>query len=283
MVNEVIISDEKRYEEVKQKIKKAGLGKLHILSDFDRTITYGLGKDGKRTPTVISQLRSKPDYLGEEYVKEANKLYDTYRPIEINNSIPLKEKIEKMNEWWEKHFVLIAKSGLSLNLIKQVVKENPLQFRRSALEFFLSLHESNVPIFFITAGPGDLAEEYLKQNKIDFPEVYIVGNRYNFNKEGKAISVRIPLVHTFNKTEVTLKGAGLYDKVKDRKNVILLGDSIGDVGMIEGFDYDNLLKIGFLNEDVEKNLSRYKENFDVVITNDGDFDFINKLFKELKE
>jgi hypothetical protein len=31
-----------------------------------------------------------------------------YRPIEINNSIPLKKKSEKMNEWWEKHFVLIA-------------------------------------------------------------------------------------------------------------------------------------------------------------------------------
>lgn len=282
MVSEVIIPDEKRYEEIKERIRKAGLEKLHILSDFDRTITYGLDESNQRTPTVISQLRSKPDYLGEEYVKEATSLYGIYRPIEVDNSIPLKEKIEKMGEWWEKHFALIAKVGLSKNLIRQVVKENPLKFRKKSLEFFSFLAKKDVPIFFITAGPGDLVDEYLKENKINFDNIFVVGNRYSFDDKGNALEIKRPIIHTFNKTEVTLKGAGLYSKVENRKNVILLGDSIGDVGMIEGFDYDNLLKIGFLNEEVEKNLPCYKENFDVIITNDGDFNFVNDLLKELK-
>ncbi len=282
MVSEVIISNEKRYEEIKQKIKEAGLGKLHILSDFDRTITYGLDKTGKRTPTVIAQLRSRPDYLGEEYMKKANALYDIYRPIEVDNSLSLEEKKEKMSEWWEKHFALISQIGFNKDLIRRVIKENPLQFRKGSLEFFSFLDKSNVPIFFITAGPGDLVDEYLKENKIDYSNIFVVGNRYAFDSLGNAMQIQRPIIHTFNKTEVTLKGAGFFEKVKERKNVILLGDSIGDVGMIEGFDYDNLLKIGFLNEDVEKNLPCYKENFDVVITNDGDFSFVNDFLESLK-
>ena len=65
--------------------------------------------------------------------------------------------------------------------------------------------------------------------------------------------------------------------IKDRKNVILLGDNIEDIAMIEGFDYNNLLKIGFLNYEVEKNLDKFKQDFDVLVLNDGEMDFVNDL------
>lgn len=35
--------------------------------------------------------------------------------------------------------------------------------------------------------------------------------------------------------------------------------------------------IGFLNESVKENLEQYKKNFEVVITDDGSFDWINKF------
>ena len=66
----------------------------------------------------------------------------------------------------------------------------------------------------------------------------------------------------------------IYKRIKDRKNVLLMGDSIGDLGMIEGFDYDNLLKVGFLNDNVKENIKNYKKNFDVVITSDSDMKYI---------
>ena len=47
------------------------------------------------------------------------------------------------------------------------------------------------------------------------------------------------------------------------------------------FDYENLMKVGFLNEEVEKDLMEYKKNFDIVITNDGTFEFINDFVKKL--
>jgi 5'-nucleotidase len=282
MVGEVIISNPEKYKKIKNKIKRDGLNKLHILSDFDRTVTYSLDKEGKHTVTVFSQLRKKPDYLGQKYFDESHKLFDIYHTIEIDNSISLDEKKIKMHEWWMKHLNLLAEVGLNKNLIKRVVNENPLYFRKYSLEAFSFLNENNIPILFMSASPGDLLIEYLKQHNLNFPNVYVLANRYNFDSKGQAVKIMEPIIHTFNKTEITLKNTPIYEKIKERKNVLLLGDSLGDVGMIEGFDYDNLLKVGFLNENVEENLGKYKENFDVVITHDGDFNFINNLLKDLK-
>ena len=61
--------------------------------------------------------------------------------------------------------------------------------------------------------------------------------------------------------------------------------------MIDWFEYDNLLKIGFLNNsewsehrftwDLKEKLEKYKENFDVVITDDGDMELVNELLKNI--
>jgi 5'-nucleotidase len=51
--------------------------------------------------------------------------------------------------------------------------------------------------------------------------------------------------------------------------------------MIKGFDYNNLIKIGFLNENIEENLEHYKYNFDIVILNGYTMDYINVLLREL--
>ena len=50
--------------------------------------------------------------------------------------------------------------------------------------------------------------------------------------------------------------------------------------MVEGFKYDNIIKIGFLNQYDENQLKHYKENFDVVILNDLDMFFVNNLVRE---
>jgi hypothetical protein len=66
--------------------------------------------------------------------------------------------------------------------------------------------------------------------------------------------------------------------------VILLGDSLWDVGMIEWFDYNNLIKIWFLNEwphpngEGNKTLEEYKKNYDLVLTGDNDWNLLCNLF-----
>ena len=51
--------------------------------------------------------------------------------------------------------------------------------------------------------------------------------------------------------------------------------------MIRGFEYDNLIKIGFFNYSDEENLDDYKKAYDVLILNDGNMDYINNLLKKI--
>ena len=84
-----------------------------------------------------------------------------------------------------------------------------------------------------------------------------------------------------NKDETILHDFPVYDLVKNRKNVLLLGDTLEDVGMIEGFDYANLIKIGFLNENVKDNLAHYKKKYDIIILNDSSIEYVNELIRNL--
>ncbi len=69
--------------------------------------------------------------------------------------------------------------------------------------------------------------------------------------------------------------------MKTESNVLLLGDSIGDLGMIHGFDCNELIKIGFLNDEVEKNIKDYRKNFDIVMLNDKDMNYVAGLMREI--
>ncbi len=161
------------------------------------------------------------------------------------------------------------------------LKERPLQFREGTKEFTSLLHKLNIPLVFVTASVGDMVLEYIKKEGIAFDNVHVIGNNFKYNSSGKVIGIKPPIVHTFNKSEISLKNLSVYKELLERKNVILLGDSLGDIDMVEGFHYDNLIKIGFLNSNVQELLENYKSAFDIVITGDGDFSYVNDLLKRI--
>ena len=117
----------------------------------------------------------------------------------------------------------------------------------------------------------------------DYPNISYVTNKFNFDRKGKVLSTKGEIIHSMNKDEtVLIKIPQIYKSIKSRKNVILLGDSLGDLGMIKGYKYNNLLKIGFLNFDYDKDLTSFKRQFDVVLEGDGDFSYVNEIIRELE-
>lgn len=59
------------------------------------------------------------------------------------------------------------------------------------------------------------------------------------------------LIHIYNKKEGALLNTGHFQELKSRHNVLLLGDSLGDLTMADGVhSMENILKIGFLNDKV---------------------------------
>jgi len=282
MNKNIIIVNPQKFQKLIQEMQKDKARFLHVLSDFDRTLTYAFVK-GERVPSMISILRSSGDYLGEEYAKEAQALFQKYHQKENDPKIPLKERKRLMREWWLKHYQLLIKSGLSKKHLKIVVDSQKIRLRKGAKEFFKLLSLSKIPIVIMSAsGLGTEAiSMFLKKEKCFYPNIYIISNSFKWDKNGKAIGVKEPVIHSLNKDETMVKNFPFYKKIKNRKNVILLGDSPEDVGMIEGFAYKNLIKIGFLNEDVDKNLKLYKKVFDVLILNDSSLYFIKSLIKKL--
>lgn len=282
-----LIQDQEKVDKLFGQLQKDGAKKLHVLADFDRTITKSF-VNGKEVKSLMEFFRSDEKYISKDYAEKSTALANFYRPIEQDPVITLEEKKIKMEEWWTKHFDLLIESGLNKKHLKTMIenaeKEGYLEFREGFFEFIGMLNEKNIPLVIISSsGLGVTIEMFLDKYKKMYKNVKIITNEYLWDEEGNAIGVKKPIIHVFNKDESSInKFPELHENLKHRKNVILLGDSLGDLGMIEGFDYDNLLSFGFLEEKVEKNMPLYEKRYSVIFTENPDFSEINKLMEKIK-
>lgn len=281
MLENVIISNPKKLEKSKKSISETGAEKIHIRTDFDRTLTKAF-VNGKSIPSLISVLRDG-NYLTPDYAEKANELYTKYHPIEIDPKITLEEKKKAMYEWWTAHFDLLIKSGLNKKDLEKVVESGKVKFREGFSEFIDFLQKHKIPLVIMSSSGlgGDAISMYLEKEGRHYDNIHIISNLYEWDRDGNAIAVKEPIIHIMNKDEAVLQNFPVFNVIKDRKNVLLLGDSLDDTGMVNGFEYDNLIKIGFLNENIEENIENYRRNFDVIILNDSSMNYVNKLLKEI--
>ncbi|MBN1325676.1 haloacid dehalogenase-like hydrolase [Candidatus Falkowbacteria bacterium] len=280
-LEDTIIVNPEKINAFIQALKEQGPNSLHVLADFDRTITKAF-VNGEYVSSIISMLR-KHNYLTPDYPQKAQELFEKYHPQELDPKISKKEKSKIMEEWWRAHNKLLIASGLNIKDIESAVKHEHIQFREGAEDFLNTLKANNIPlIIFSSSGLGtDAISILLKQRGKLSDNIEIVSNTFEYDEQGNVVRIKEPIIHSLNKGEAVLKDLPAFKKVKDRKNVILLGDSVDDVGMVEGFKYDHLIKFGFLNDKVDENLDDYKKYFDLIITHDGSMDALNKFMAEI--
>lgn len=281
----IIISNQSKFDEIISNFKKWWINKIHILSDFDKTLTkaFSSSNDWKVRSSLISVLRSE-GYLWEEYSKKAYELYDYYHPIEIDPNMPMDEKKKEMTTWWLKHLDLLAVSKLHKKDIEKVIYSWLVEFRDWVKEFLLNLEKNNIPLVIISANWlwNDSIKMYFEKENLFTPNTYIISNSFKWDENWNVIWHDKRIIHVFNKDETVLSDfPEIHNLVENRKNVLLLWDSLWDPHMIEGFDYDNILKVWFLNENIESSTDAYKENYDVVITDDGDFGIVNEIISSI--
>jgi cytosolic 5'-nucleotidase 3 len=280
-MEQIVIPNPEKLNEKIEKFKKEGISKIHVVSDFDRTLTKAF-VDGEKVSSVISILRDE-GYLTNDYSSKAKALFEKYHVIEIDPDFPLDEKKKLMKKWWVDHFELLIKSKLNKSDVANVVQSEKLVFREGVREFLLFLNEKDIPFLIFSANGlgGDSIEMLLEKKNMFYEDIEIVSNKFNWDKKGFAVSYKEPIIHVFNKGETAIQDFPIFDKVRGKSNVILIGDSLGDVKMAEGFDYEEIIKIGFLNSDIDNALDDYEKVYDVMILNDGNFNFINKLFDKI--
>jgi len=279
---EIIIKNPESLERKKEIFKKEGLEKVHILSDFDRTLTCG-SVNGVKTPSIISMLRDG-NHLSVDYAQKAHVLYDKYHTFENDFSLSVSERKKLMSEWWNAHNELLIKSGLKKEDLKDIVANGHIKFRDGVEDFLDFLREKNIPLVIMSAsGCGDAVEIFFEKVGKNYPNIKYITNQFEWNKSGKAIKPKEPAIHSLNKDETVLKDfPEVYDIVKERKNVILLGDGLNDLDMVKGFEYDNLISIGFQNDPNSKKTEEYYSRFDMVLEGDGDFKYVDALMRDLE-
>jgi 5'-nucleotidase len=172
---------------------------------------------------------------------------------------------------------------MNKKVVKKVINIQSKYLRKGAKKFFNLLSSNNVPLLILSSALGDVIEGVLKKHNSLSSNVHIISNYFDFDKSGKAIGYKGKIVHVFNKDESQVKSTPYFEKIVLRKNVILLGDSLGDLKMVGQIPYDEIIRIGFLVENVDSQLDDFKKNFDVILLGDGSLDFVNDLLKEILE
>jgi len=273
----------KNYDVVEKKLNKIiGEGKenVHIISDFDMTITK-YWHNGERSPNS-HDIFTKSSMVNDEFRKRYEGSKAKYYPIEISPDLTNEEKYPYMVEWWENTNETIIEQQIHKDDLPKMVQETPFVYRPVIKDVFYTCREKKIPFLVFSAGIHNIIHEALKQANLYFENMNIVSNKMLFNDQtGICDRFEGPLFHVFNKGSFDLKGTEYGKLVKDRRNVIICGDSLSDLQMADGVKYETCLSVGFLNLNKDKMLERYKENFDIVITDDDSWDLVNELLKIL--
>lgn len=251
-----------------EKIKDWTDQSIHVVTDFDRTITLGSSDSSWG-------ILSKSNLVPKEYVSERQALFDYYRPIEVDETLDYETKNRLMSEWWNKHINLLIKYQLSEEVIVSAARNlRVMSFRKGAKELLSHLHQKGIPVMIISAGIGNFIKQYLIQNNCDFDNIYILSNFIQF-ENGIAVGVSDNVIHSCNKNEVSFPN-DMKQLIAHRPNIILLGDSISDIRMVQEENRESALKIGFLEEKVDQNMAIFKDKFDIVCTDNTSFEELGK-------
>ncbi|KAK2893578.1 cytosolic 5'-nucleotidase 3-like [Channa argus] len=276
----VYMKDPQRVREIMESMMKAGSNTVQVISDFDMTLTR-FAYNGKRCPTCHNILDSSK-LISDVCKQKLKDLLNTYYPIEIDTSRPVEEKLPLMVEWWNKAHELLVEQKIRKDLLAVVVQESDAMLREGYQLFFDHLHEHSIPLLIFSAGIGDILEEVIRQAGVFHSNVKVFSNYMDFDESGVLKAFKGELIHIYNKREGALLNTGHFQELRTRPNVLLLGDSLGDLTMADGVqDMENILKIGYLNDKVEERRQSYVDSYDIVLVKDETLEVPNAILHYL--
>ncbi|XP_008434864.1 7-methylguanosine phosphate-specific 5'-nucleotidase A-like [Poecilia reticulata] len=274
----VMMRERSRVEDTMYAMQKAGAGSLQVISDFDMTLTK-FAHQGKRVPTTHNILNNRL-LIDDDSTVKMKELFNTYYPIEIDASLSPEEKLPYMVEWWTKVHDLLIQQRIRKAELARAVRESNAVLREGCSSFFDCLAEQRVPLLIFSAGVGDVLEEVIRQNRAFHPNVHIISNYMDFDHTGVLQAFKGQLIHSYNKRAGALSHAAALRELHGQPNVLLLGDSLGDLSMADGVSTaQNILTVGFLNDQVEERKESFLNSFDIVLLRDETMDVPNAILR----
>lgn len=231
-----------------------------VVLDFDKTIT-----SKKSLDSWMALLDF--DVYGEKCKKDIEKLNAKYEPFELDYTIEDKVKEQYMVEWYQKSMNLLYQYKLTESNLKKALQKGTLRFREGAKEFLQKLQQENIPVIILSAGIGNVIEEFLKEQACYTNNIYIISNFISF-KNDEMQPFTTPILHSMNKRMEGKLPESLQKIINQKQYAILCGDIIEDIQMIEKGKLPSTITIGFLNNKIEQNIEVYKQNYDIVLTDE---------------
>ncbi|CAD6190958.1 unnamed protein product [Caenorhabditis auriculariae] len=261
----------------------AGNKKLLVISDFDFTLSRYANESGERLSTTHGVFDDNAARVDPELGKKFDELRMKYYPIEFDPKLTVEEKIPHMEAWWGTSHGYIVQSGFTRAMIEDFVRKSRVVLRDGASELMQSMEAVGTPLVIFSAGIGNVIEIFLRQKLGSVPRnVHFISNMILFDSNDKACAFSEPLIHTFCKnSSVIQKEASFFHQIAGRSNVILMGDSMGDIHMDVGVEKDGpTLRIGFYNGDVndEASLDHYMAAYDIVLVHDSTMNVPQRIF-----
>ncbi|KAJ8561691.1 hypothetical protein ON010_g7992 [Phytophthora cinnamomi] len=291
-----------------QKFTRDGPDQLLVIADFDHTLTpYYKPRSDPTAP--LQQENSSHGLLMTSRVLQPQvcageqELFARFYPVEMSPTLSAEEKLPFMEQWWNSAHALLVEYKLTKAQVQEAVALGSLSFRQGFHPLLKLLHDQQVPTLVFSAGlydvihaalekefaaeqrrSGSIAAEEIHDEQVFTPaNVHVVSNMMRFDAKGVIEGFDGRVIHPLTKTARALLDSPFWEacQLEKRRNVLLLGDSRGDVRMADGLDADEVLRVGFLNVHVDEALDEYLELYDVVFTHDASLLPVQMLIEQM--
>jgi 5'-nucleotidase len=271
--------DTEHLEKVVKKLVEDGGDALQFIVDFDHTITKA-HKNGARVDCSMSVLENYKD-CSKEYYEKVKDLFAKSDVFFNNEKAPNELFIAEMETVYVEKSKLLKLCGIQKDWFENMVSASNIEFREDTKILFDTLNNLKVPILVLSAGCTDLIEAILKHFDVYYDNIKVLSNKLEFDSKGEIIGMLPPYIHPFNKTQND-EYKEYVKQVEHRRNVVLMGDALGDLNIADGVKNPNVVvKIGFLNPKEFDKLEEYVDNYDVVLVDDETMDFPNSIVKAI--
>lgn len=284
------IRDEGRVLSLLKSVMEGGYGKLQVIVDFDYTLTR-VHRDGETLHCSWGVFETSK-FVPKRYLEETAALRSKYLPIELDAHMSIEEKTPHMVEWYkEANRMLTGVGTVNRKNFADMVRDSNVELREGTQEMMTRLADVSVPVLVLSAGLGDMVREILVELQAMHPNMHLVSNFLKYDMEGNIVGMASEeVIHVYNKNEKSLKKLASEDflrQIHARKNIVLMGDSLGDIGMANGVDDpEAVLKIGFLNHGEESEadqvrLRKYLDAYDIVLVDDQTMDVAKLIMQQM--
>lgn len=266
----LLIADPLALRDKIAQFQSAGIERVCVVSDWDRTLTIARTSDGRDATSYSAIVHGA--YLGAVYRREMDRLYARYRPIEVSRTISDREKQNAMRAWWLAAVAMMQQHGLTAAMIADLAARDLIRLRDGAINFLGMLSRSGISLFILSAGLGNVISQFLKVRALLTQNVTVTANQLLFDAHGTVAGFCEPVIHSLNKARHAIDAQGC---------VLLLGDTLEDAQMVNTADLDCIIRVGFLNESVAENRAEYLRVYDMVICHDAPMTAATELLKTL--